>query len=373
MSRPTRPTIDSGSNGWDAVVNTALQQLYDRPLPVFLHAGDLASLEALRPAAQFEWCFAIVDYDGGTSPGKALAFSDGSAWRPASNWQLLHRSTFTEVSSAHAVADGDDTIVVTGASNLTLTLPAIADGNEGRRVRVKHTGTGTVTVATTGGDTVDGAASYAIDTQHSALEFVSDGTGNWLVFGAASGGSGSSTFLGLSDTPGAFEGGRIVASNSGATGLEFIAWTEADLDVLEGAVNTLIADLNTAESDIVALQDRVEAIQVAASDEATAIDATGTKLTFRMPYALTLTGVRASLTGACTTGTFTVDINVGGATVLSTKLTIDAGERTSTTAAVAAVISTAALADDAEVTIDVDDVGDGTATGLKVTLLGTRS
>lgn len=111
--------------------------------------------------------------------------------------------------------------------------------------------------------------------------------------------------------------------------------------------------------------------QFACSDESTAITSTGTKLTFRIPAAVTLTAVRASLNSACTTGTFTVDINESGTTILSTKLTIDATEKTSTTAATAAVISDASIADDAEITIDVDDVGDSTATGLKVTLIGT--
>ena len=114
-------------------------------------------------------------------------------------------------------------------------------------------------------------------------------------------------------------------------------------------------------------------IGVACSDESTAISATGTKVTFRMPYAMTVTGVRASLTGATTTGTVTVDINEAGVSILSTKLTIDATEKTSTTAATAAVISDSALADDAEVTVDVDVVGDGTATGLKVWILGART
>lgn len=116
-----------------------------------------------------------------------------------------------------------------------------------------------------------------------------------------------------------------------------------------------------------------ESLVIACSDESTAISTTGTKITFRMPYAFTLTDVRASVGSACTTGTFTVDINEGGTTILSTKLTIDATEETSTTAATAAVISDSALADDAEITIDVDDAGDSTATGLKVTLIGTRT
>ena len=114
-------------------------------------------------------------------------------------------------------------------------------------------------------------------------------------------------------------------------------------------------------------------IQAAASDETTALTTGSAKVTFRMPYAMTLTAVRASLSTAQASGSiFTVDINEGGTTILSTKLTIDNTEKTSTTAATAAVISDSALADDAEITIDIDQIGDGTAAGLKVTLIGTR-
>lgn len=117
----------------------------------------------------------------------------------------------------------------------------------------------------------------------------------------------------------------------------------------------------------------IEPIIIACGDETTAITAATGVVTFRMPYAFTLTGVRASVKSACATGTLTVDINEGGTTILSTKLTIDATEKTSTTAAAAAVVSDADLADDAEITIDVDDDGDGTAVGLKVILIGRRA
>jgi hypothetical protein len=117
-----------------------------------------------------------------------------------------------------------------------------------------------------------------------------------------------------------------------------------------------------------------EVIIVAASDEASVIGAGTGKVTFRMPYAFTLSAVRASLTTAQASGSiFTVDINEAGSTVLSTKLTIDNTEKTSTTAATAAVISDASLADDAEITVDVDQIGDGTAMGLKVYLIGKRT
>ena len=114
-------------------------------------------------------------------------------------------------------------------------------------------------------------------------------------------------------------------------------------------------------------------IQLAASDETTALTTGTNKVTFRLPVQFTLTAVRASLTTAQASGSiFTVDINEGGTSILSTKLTIDNTEKTSTTAATPAVISDAALADDAEITIDIDQIGNGTATGLKITLIGTR-
>jgi hypothetical protein len=116
-----------------------------------------------------------------------------------------------------------------------------------------------------------------------------------------------------------------------------------------------------------------EAIQLAASDETTALTTGTGKVTFRMPFAMTLTAVRASLTTAQASGSiFTVDINQSGSSVLGTKLTIDNTEKTSVTAATAATITTSALTDDAEITIDIDQIGNGTATGLKITLIGTR-
>ena len=121
-------------------------------------------------------------------------------------------------------------------------------------------------------------------------------------------------------------------------------------------------------------QAKAEFLTIACSDETTSLTTGTSKITFRMPYAMTLTAVRASLSTAQSSGNiFTVDINEGGSSVLSTKLTIDNTEKTSTTASTSAVISDSSLADDAEITIDIDQVGDGTAKGLKLTLIGTRA
>lgn len=117
-----------------------------------------------------------------------------------------------------------------------------------------------------------------------------------------------------------------------------------------------------------------EAIIVAVGDETSAASAGTAKVKFRLPYAFTLQEVRASLTTAQTSGSiFTIDINESGTSILSTKLTIDNTEKTSKTAATAAVISDTALADDAEISIDIDQIGSGTAAGLKVALIGYRT
>ena len=92
-----------------------------------------------------------------------------------------------------------------------------------------------------------------------------------------------------------------------------------------------------------------------------------------MPQAATITAVRASVTTAPAGSVLTVDINkaTGPASLLSTKLTIDAGEKTSTTAATAAILDTNenGVVDDEEITIDIDTIGSSTAgAGLKVTI-----
>lgn len=99
---------------------------------------------------------------------------------------------------------------------------------------------------------------------------------------------------------------------------------------------------------------------------------TGTaKAVFRMPGAFTVTEVRASVATQQTAGSILqFDINESGTSILSTKLTIDNSESTSTTAATAAVISDSAIADDAEITIDIDTVGTAGAKGAVITIMG---
>lgn len=77
---------------------------------------------------------------------------------------------------------------------------------------------------------------------------------------------------------------------------------------------------------------------------------------FRLP-ACTIQAVRLSCTTAPTGSIAIVDINEGGTSILSTKLSIDATELTSLDAATAVVISDTSIAANAAMTVDFDQIG----------------
>ncbi len=118
----------------------------------------------------------------------------------------------------------------------------------------------------------------------------------------------------------------------------------------------------------------LEAIRIKVGDETTAITTGTGKASFRMPYAFYVTAIRGSLAVAQASGSVvTVDVNEAGTSIISTKLTFDNTELTTVTAATPAVISDHTIADDAVVSIDLDQVqGSSLAAGLNVTLYGYR-
>lgn len=88
---------------------------------------------------------------------------------------------------------------------------------------------------------------------------------------------------------------------------------------------------------------------------------------FRMPFGGTLSDVSCSLLNAGTSTGVSIDILKDGVSILSTELTTDATEKTSTTATTAAVISDTSLPYDSEITFDITGVPTG-GKGLMVTL-----
>ncbi len=221
------------------------------------------------------------------------------------------------------------------------------------RVRELSTTTGTGTYD------LDGAAS---NHQTFVAGIGDDNTCHYLALDSA--GNGWEVGVGtITDAaPDTLARASIIASSNSDTAVNWSAGTRRLMCVWPGneaAMRTLLG---------------VESIVIALSDETADLETGAPTATFRMPYAFTLTTVRASVTTAPTGATIIVDINESGSTILSTKLSIDATEKTSTTATSAVAISDANLADDAEITIDIDQVGSSvTGAGLKVYLIGNRT
>jgi len=145
---------------------------------------------------------------------------------------------------------------------------------------------------------------------------------------------------------------------------------------IEVAASSLSVRVGSLDTRVGSVSDKagIEAVIVALSDETTDVTAGTAKSTFRAPFAMTITDVRASATTAPTGSKAGFDVNVAGSSIFSFNLNIDDGERTSTTAESSFILSSTAIADDDEIVIDVDSVGATTAgRGFKVSIIGERS
>jgi len=108
---------------------------------------------------------------------------------------------------------------------------------------------------------------------------------------------------------------------------------------------------------------------VAVTDETSNLTVSSARMSFRAPTAMTLSNIpRASLSGASSSGSVICDIKLNGTTILgANKLSIDATELTSTTAATPTTLVTTSIPDDGLFTVDITSAGVG-AKGLKITL-----
>lgn len=148
--------------------------------------------------------------------------------------------------------------------------------------------------------------------------------------------------------------------------------TAAQMQAAYSAAVSVAGGSGYTPADMALLIASKREIPIYQTADATTLTAGTTKASIRLPYALKITDVQGSLSTASTSGAVTIDVNDGGTTILSTKLTFDQDEKTSETAAAAEVISDTVIAAGAEITIDVDGAGTG-AKGLTVWLIGYRT
>jgi len=155
------------------------------------------------------------------------------------------------------------------------------------------------------------------------------------------------------------------------TGIEVGAASDTTLTRSAAGV---IAVEGVAQAAKTGVNSATSVIAIALGDELTAAAVLVAAVTFHMPYAFTLTDVIIGATTAPTGSVATFDLNEAGTTVLSTKVTVDVGEKTSGTAATPPVISDAALAANALMTVDIDGIGSTVAgAGYKIYLVGYQT
>ncbi|UMO75995.1 hypothetical protein [Planktothrix phage Pra-JY27] len=221
--------------------------------------------------------------------------------------------------------------------------------------------------------------------------------GAWVIRGGSS--AEADTFLALSDTPVTYVASKALRVNSGATAIEFFDAVAAFTDLSDvpadytgEAGNALVVasgedgiDFKALEiADIDGLQAALDAkasaalgtaetIEVACSDETTDITTGTSKVVFHMAFNFDLTEVFVGLTANSTSGLVEVDVNRNGASIFTTRPTVDANEATSLTAVTPAVLTASPVALDKgdRMSIDFDAAGTG-AKGLKVYLNGRR-
>ena len=113
-----------------------------------------------------------------------------------------------------------------------------------------------------------------------------------------------------------------------------------------------------------------QALIFSASDETSDLEVGADLLTFAMPFDITLTDVRAFVVTAPTGANLEVDVLKNGVSILSTNITIDAGENNSENATTPPVISDVSLSKDDVISVDLIQIGATVAgAGLKITLI----
>jgi hypothetical protein len=311
--------------------------------------------------------------DAGASSGDTVAYFITDSLTEPVDWEIgegvftpgnpanLTRATIKGSTNAGAAVDWDTgtKFVVSGPSAAWLSALLVAANNLSDLVNVAtaraNLGLGSAALS----DSTDFAAAVHTHIASSVTDFseaVDDRVASLLV-------EGTNITLTYDDAAGSL---TIDAADSGSSTLA------GDTDVT--ITSAADGDLLTYETSSTKWKNKrpKESFTVAVGDETTALTTGTGKRTFRMPFAMTLTEVRASLTTASSSGIPAFDVNESGVSIFSTTLTIDATETSSTTATTAAVISDSSLADDAEITIDIDTAGTAAA-GLKITFIGTRT
>lgn len=184
--------------------------------------------------------------------------------------------------------------------------------------------------------------------------------------------SGSAVIAGLGYTPAnragdAFTG--AISSTSTVTGTRLISNVATGTAPLTVTSTTVVPNLNVSQLNSQSSTYYSDTYMTFALSDETTTPTVGTgKITFRAPFPITLTQIPRMSLSTAGSNLSSVDIKLAGTTVLgANKLSVDASEKTSVTAATPTTLAITAIPDDGEITVDITSVGVG-ALGFKVTI-----
>lgn len=253
------------------------------------------------------------------------------------------------------LVDGDAKLLYSDGTNVTDLIPAAATSLRDYKdsVRFATTAAGTLSTDFADGETVDGLTLATGD--RGLIKNQVTGAENGIYVVAA---SGAPTRAGDFDADDEVTAGAMVPVEEGTVNADKVFILTNDGSVTVGASGLTFAQLASSEQPDVW-------VDAALVDETTTLTTGTGKLERLQTFDGTLQEVIAFVSTQSSSGLVTVDINKGGTSVLSTKLSIDANEDSSLTAATSAVILTSTFEKGDVVAYDVDTAGTGAA-GLKV-------
>lgn len=167
----TMPTDDGTANQALITDGSGVLSWATVPLSVTTTRGDM-----IRRGASADERFAL-----GTNGMSLISNGTDPTWSYSGG--ILDTSSNYTITSTDGYGQVNFT---TGASALTATVPG-ASGNAGRIITIKKvdSGTGSVAIGVTGGDTIDGSTTVSLLYQYQSVTLRSDGTTTWTVIGVS--------------------------------------------------------------------------------------------------------------------------------------------------------------------------------------------
>ena len=114
-----------------------------------------------------------LDRLGIGNAGEVLTVSGGLP-----SWQSISSSSLTNVTTTYTVLSTDETVNCTSVSGFTVNLTT-AVGEIGRKIIIKNSGAGDITVDANAAETIDGALTATL-VQYESITIQSDGA-NWII------------------------------------------------------------------------------------------------------------------------------------------------------------------------------------------------